>query len=76
MTGDTCMAVMFAGCTSLTELSFPSLKTVLNNSVFSNMLDRTSNVTVHFPSNLASRQFENVMGGSGTTVLYDLPATE
>lgn len=76
VTGDTCMATMFAGCTSLTELSFPSLKTVLNNSVFSNLLDRTSNVTVHFPSNLASYQFEGVVGGSGTTVLYDLPATE
>ena len=76
LTGTDCVTYMFAGCTSLTELRFPSLKTVLNTFVFSNMLDRTSNVTVHFPSNLASRQFENVMGGSGTTVLYDLPATE
>ena len=76
LTGVDCMGYMFVGCTSLTELRFPSLKTVLNSSVFYQMLDRCNNVTVHFPSNLASYHFENVMGGSGTTVLYDLPATE
>ena len=76
LTGNDCMAYMFVGCTSLTELRFPSLKTVLTPYVFNSMLDRCNNVTVHFPSNLASYKFENVMGGSGTTVLYDLPATE
>ena len=65
---------MFSGCTGLTTLSFPALKTVYNGQVFVNMLHGVTGCTVHFPSNLSSYNFN--CGGTNTTVLYDLPATE
>lgn len=65
---------MFSGCTSLTTLSFPALKTVYSSYVFGNMLSGVTGCTVHFPSNLSSYNFN--CGGTNTTVLYDLPATE
>lgn len=71
--GSSACYTMFSGCTSLTTLSFPALKTVLNNQVFSNMLLGVTGCTVHFPSNLSSYNFN--VGGTNTTVLYDLPAT-
>jgi len=45
------------------------------------MLSGCSNVTVHFPSNLQSvigswYDVQNGFGGTNTTVLFDLPATE
>ena len=66
---------MFKGCTSLTSLSFPSLTTVMNADVFQDMLLNTTGVTVHFPSNFATTVTAFMLGGTNTTVLYDLPAT-
>ena len=64
---------MFQDCASLQTVSFPALKTVVNAYVFMSMLERVTGCTVHFPSNLSSYNFN--CGGTNTTVLYDLPAT-
>lgn len=74
----------FKGCTSLTTLSFPSLKSTSFGSYtnqFNNMLQNVTGCTVHFPSNLQSviGSWTDVtagFGGTNTTVLFDLPATE
>ena len=71
----------WAGCSNLQSLSFPALKTVAFSGAFNNMLSNCSNVTVHFPSNLQSvigswADVLNGFGGTNTTVLFDLPATE
>lgn len=63
---------MFRSCTALTTLSFPALKTAASAS-FNSMLQDTTGCTVHFPSNMSSYAF--TVGGTDTTVLYDLPAT-
>ena len=70
---------MFAN-TALNTLSLPSLKTTNNNTVFNNMLQGVSGCTVHFPSNMQTviGSWSDVTGGFGgtnTTVLFDLPAT-
>lgn len=77
----------FANCQSLKNLSFPSLlssnfEATLGDppTHFTNMLSNVSNATVHFPSNLesvigSSEDVQNGFGGTGTTVLFDLPAT-
>ena len=73
----------YLGCVGLKTLYFPALKDMFGDSdrVFNNMLNGCSNVTVHFPSNLQSviGQWADVLngfGGTNTTVLFDLPATE
>ena len=74
----------FHGCASLTSVSFPALtSTSFGNSTnqFNNMLYQCSGVTVHFPSNVQSvigswNDVTNGFGGTNTTVLFDLPATE
>lgn len=73
----------FNGCTNLTDVYFPALtSTSFGNRTtqFDNLLGGTSNVTVHFPSNLQSvigswTGIQNGMGGTNTTVLFDLTAT-
>ena len=75
---------MFQNCTSLTTLSFPALKSNSFGSYtdqFDDMLAYDTGVTVHFPSNLQSvigswTSVQNGFGGTNTTVLFDLPATE
>ena len=75
---------MFSGCTSLTTLSFPALTSTSFGSYtnqFKDMLSRVTGCTVHFPSNLQSviGSWSDVtagFGGTNTTVLFDLPATE
>ena len=65
-------------------LSFPALKTTSFGSrtdQFNNMLSGVTGCTVHFPSNLQSviGSWADVtagFGGTNTTILYDLPATE
>ena len=74
VSGNSACSYMFSGCTGLTVLNFPKLTTVSAASVFSNMLANTSGVTVHFPSNLTTSITASTLGGTGTTVLYDLPA--
>ena len=75
----------FKGCTSLATLSFPALKSTSfgNNytNQFNNMLQNVTGCTVHFPSNLQSviGSWADVtagFGGTNTTVLFDLTATE
>lgn len=74
----------FQSCTNLTSVSFPALK---SNSFgnftnqFNYMLQSVTGCTVHFPSNLQSviGSWADVtagFGGTNTTVLFDLPATE
>ena len=66
----------FSNCSSLTSVSFPALKTVSSAYyAFTRMLQNTSNVTVHFPSNLSGLTDASTLSGTNTTVLYDLPAT-
>ena len=75
--------MMFKNCASLTSLSFPSLTPSSFGSYtnqFTNMLEGCSNVTVHFPSNIQTKigswaDVTNGFGGTNTTVLFDLPAT-
>lgn len=73
----------FTGCTSLTSLSFPALTSTSFGSYtdqFNRMLNGVTGCTVHFPSNLQSviGSWSDVtagFGGTNTTVLFDLPAT-
>lgn len=77
-------ASAFSGCSLLTSLSFPALiSTGFGNytNQFNNMLHDVTGCTVHFPSNLQSviGSWSDVtagFGGTNTTVLFDLPATE
>jgi len=80
--GDNAMSYFFSGCTSLTEISFPSLKNDFGTykTQFNKMLNNCTGVTVHFPSNLQSvlsswSDVSSGFGGTSTTVLYDLPVT-
>ena len=74
----------FRNCLSLTTVSFGALTSTSFHStiyIFGNMLQGCSDVTVHFPSNLQSvigswSDVVNGFGGTNTTVLFDLPATE
>lgn len=84
-------SAMFQG-TSVTTLSFPALKSTSFGSwigssyyyytdQFSLMLRDVTGCTVHFPSNLQVllsgwTDVQNGFGGTNTTVLFDLPATE
>lgn len=70
---------------SLTSLSFPALTSTSFGSSYTNqfnlMLAEVTGCTVHFPSNLQSviGSWADVIagfGGTNTTVLFDLPATE
>lgn len=75
---------MFRGCTGLTSLSFPALNSSSfdsNTNQFNGMLQGVTGCTVHFPSNLQSvigswSDVQAGFGGTNTSVLYDLPATE
>jgi hypothetical protein len=65
-------------------LSFPALKTTSFGSYtnqFADMLSGVTGCTVHFPSNLQAvigswSDVTSGFGGTNTTVLFDLPATE
>ena len=79
-----CFQNTFRDCTSLTSVSFPALKSDSFGSYINfgvNMLQGVTGCTVHFPSNLQSvigswSDVTSGFGGTNTTVLYDLPATE
>lgn len=83
LTGASSANLMFENCTSLTSLSFPSLTTTSFGSrtnQFDNMVRGVTGCTVHFPSNIQATigSWASVTGGFGgtnTTVLFDLPAT-
>lgn len=66
---------VFSGCTSLQTLSFPSWSS--GDSFFWQMLQGVTGCTVHFPSNMSSMSSltPSTLGGTNTTVLFDLPAT-
>ena len=82
--GGNIFSYCFGYCTSLTTVSFPALKSTSFGSYtnqFNNMLLGCTGVTVHFPSNLQSviGSWSDVtagFGGTNTTVLFDLTATE
>lgn len=81
--GEDGMVYCFLGSVTLTSVYFNSLtsSSFYDDDVFYNMLNFTQNCTVHFPSNLQSviGNWSDVLGGFGgtnTTVLFDLPATE
>lgn len=67
----------FLSDTNLQTLSFPSLTTVAADS-FQAMLNNVTGCTIHFPSNLSGTTGldSTTIGGTNTTVLFDLPATE
>ena len=73
-----------SGQTTLMSVSFPALTSQsfgASTNQFSGMLSMDEGVTVHFPSNLQSvigdwSDVKNGFGGTNTTVLFDLPATE
>ena len=75
---------MFNNRNGIVSISFPALTSNsfgTTQTVFDNMIFGVSNCTVHFPSNLQSvigswSSIQSGMGGSNTTVLFDLPATE
>lgn len=73
----------FSGCTSLTSVSFPALKTTsfgsTNKDQLNNLVSGVIGCAIHFPSNLSSKVssltgYPN-FGGTNTSVLFDLPAT-
>lgn len=65
----------FTNCRNLTSLSFPALRICNSGSSdFPQMLTGVTGCTVHFPSNLSSKNFSG-LSGTNTTILYDLPAT-
>lgn len=84
LTGPSALRIAFSYCTSLASLYFPALTsnsfgTYTNQ--FYNMLLGVTGCEVHFPSNLQSViglwfDVTNGFGGTNTTVLFDLPATE
>lgn len=84
LTGYNSLRSAFRRCTSLISLSFAALTSTSFGSYtnqFSNMLEGVTGCTVHFPSNLQSviGSWADVIagfGGTNTTVLFDLPATE
>ena len=74
----------FQNDTSLTTLSFPSLSSRGNNSVFYNMLSGVTGCTIHFPKNLDPQTGSTVIsslstypnfGGTNTVLAFDLPST-
>lgn len=75
---------MLCWSSKLKTVSFPALKSTSFGSYtnqFNHMLLNVTGCTVHFPSNLQSviGNWEDVIngfGGTNTTVLFDLPATE
>lgn len=85
ITGQKCLSKLFSNCTQIQSVSFPALTSTSFGSYtnqFSNMLYfQVKDCTVHFPSNLQSviGSWSDVsagFGGTNTTVLFDLPATE
>ena len=82
--GRYCFQSAFGYCSSLESVSFPALNSTsfgYNTDQFNLMLKNVTGCTVHFPSNLQSvigswSDVTNGFGGTNTTVLFDLPATE
>lgn len=84
LSGYNAFSEAFSSCISLTSISFPALTSSsfgTRTNQFNNMLSNVTGCTVHFPSNLQSviGSWSSVtagFGGTNTTVLFDLPATE
>lgn len=84
VTGQSVFIGAFANCTSLISISFPALTSNSfgsNTNQFNSMLSDVTGCTVHFPSNLQSilSSWTSVtagFGGTNTTIMFDLPATE
>jgi hypothetical protein len=84
ISGASAMHNTFYACTALTSVEFPALKSTSFGSYtnqFNSMLSGVTGCTVHFPSNLESviGSWSSVtagFGGTNTTVLFDLSATE
>jgi hypothetical protein len=84
LTGYRAFQYCFYANAHLTSISFPALKSDsfgTRTNQFNNMLQSVTGCTVHFPSNLQSviGSWSDVsagFGGTNTTVLFDLPATE
>lgn len=77
--GGNALEQAFVG-SSLTSLSFPNLAyTTTNiNSAFANTLKNVNGCTVHFPAEWQTTMsgwsnIQNGMGGTNTTILFDLP---
>jgi surface protein len=75
VTSASTMTNMFQSCTSLTSVSFPAFKNIINNVFGGSLLQGVTGCTVHFPSNMSGVTGISNVGGTNTTVLFDLPAT-
>ena len=82
ISGSSACSQMFYNCTSLISISFPSLKSnsVTATNAFNTMLRGVIGCTLHFPSNLESTiqtltGYPN-FGGTNTSIVFDLSATE
>lgn len=81
--GSSCFNTAFKG-TKISALYFPAVKSTSfygGSNAFSNMLSGVNGCVVHFPSNVQSvignySSVTNGFGGTNTTVLFDLPATD
>lgn len=80
---DCALQFAFRACTGLKDIYFNSIQTNSFGEVtsqFSGFLWQSSNVTLHFPSNVSAAvsALEDYpdFGGTNITILYDLPATE
>ena len=82
VSGNSSCSNMFRKCTSLTTLSFPLLTSFGSyTNQFYNMLQGVTGCTAHFRSDIQNTisSWSDVIagfGGTNTTVLFDLPATE
>lgn len=88
ITGSQAFYCAFQGCTGITDIYFPNIKTTSFGTFrnqFQSMMNTTGNAithTIHFPSNMESTistltDYPLFGGTSGYVVLaYDLPATE
>lgn len=67
------------GCTALKNVYFGGLKSTsfgTPTNQFSNMLNGVTGCIVHLPSSLNGHLGSRSFGGSSTSIVYDLPATE
>ena len=85
ITGQKCLSELFSNCAQIKSVSFPALTSAsfgnYTNQFYNMLYVQVENCTVHFPSNLQSviGNWSDVtagFGGTNTTVLFDLPATE
>jgi len=74
ITSGAALAASFTGCTAFTELKLPALRNVTSASI-ARLVEGTTGVTIHLPSNLNGVISTSDVGGTNTVLSFDLPAT-